>query len=436
MPGVTECCLGTLCCMCCCTSCGTCGVPRKLFSRLGYVFITLVWIVFGIIMLFYGNYLFDIFNRFLDCPTDQRKDSCLQISVIFRISLTLVLFHSLMFLICLCPNKISSAINEGAWPIKIAIQIGVFIAVFFINNSGIKIFGYIGMVISGFFLIYEMILLIDIAYVWNDTWVNAYDKSEEANSGNSIVWMVLLIIFTFIFYAGGLAICIVLYVYHATPWWSSFLTSLTIVAGIIYTGISISRLVEKGSIFTCGLIFLFTSCLNASIVLSDPKETTRADALLQIFIGIFFLYLALLYVSGTTADTGEELPSQEGHMKAPKIMNGAGNVVMEKKEENQNVAAPPVRSTEADEPAQNYALPELTLATALFHLLMVFASFYIGMLISNWGVPNLSKNEKNYLDFSKEWLGFSMKVIAQWSTVSLFIWSLIAPKCCPNREFS
>ena len=396
------CCVKTACCYAACSLCSKCGAPRRVFARLAYVIFALIWAIFSIVMLFYGDYVFSIFNKFLDCPYDETEESCIQISAVYRTSFTLVIFHLILFCICLLKGPLPSAINEGAWPLKILLSIGLYVLTFFISNSFFKIYGYVAMVLSGIFIIYEMILLIDLAYTWNGHWVSSYDNSNEAGSSCNI-WIVLLFTFTFIFYGLGIVICVYMYMEYYEGWWTILLTSITIGAAILYTIISLLPVIENGSIFTCSLIFLFSSCLNASAVMSDPTLEGKTNSLIQISIGLVFLFVILFYISGTTSDNKDKIQkSANEKTKAPTPISGAGNIAMEKSEE---ALEAPARSYNTIEQKEEEELPQNTTATALFHLVMVFVAFYFAMLLTNWGAPNIDDDIKNYTGFSKEWLG-------------------------------
>jgi len=356
------------------------------------------------------------------------KDACLQISAVYRVSFALAIFHFILFLICLCKGSLSTAIHEGAWPLKIVILIAIYVCSFFIDNSVMKVYGYIAMVISGLFLVYEAILLIDIAYTWNNYWISSYDKG-----GSSNCWMALLIIFTFIFYGLGLTFCVLMYVYYSSKWYLIFLTTLTLVAGVAFTVLSILRFAESASLFTCSLIFCFISSMNASVILSDPYRTNAKNTPLQISIALVFLYMVLFYVSGTTVEKKNAIQKKEDkENEETPIVSKAGEAVMEKDDGEEVV----ITHNEGENDGKEEKLPEVTLQTALFHLLMVFVAFYLAMILTNWGAPNIGNDHENYHGFSKEWLGFGMKLASQWMATSLFIWCLIAPKVCSNRVFS
>uniref|UniRef100_M4BDY2 RxLR effector candidate protein n=1 Tax=Hyaloperonospora arabidopsidis (strain Emoy2) TaxID=559515 RepID=M4BDY2_HYAAE len=65
-----------------------------------------------------------------------------------------------------------------------------------------------------------------------------------------------------------------------------------------------------------------------------------------------------------------------------------------------------------------------------FHVLMVLASLYMAMVLTNWGSFDGSSSSDDAV--------FSMwvKVISQWVASGLFLWTLVAPAVFPDREFS
>ncbi|CAI5720712.1 unnamed protein product [Hyaloperonospora brassicae] len=65
-----------------------------------------------------------------------------------------------------------------------------------------------------------------------------------------------------------------------------------------------------------------------------------------------------------------------------------------------------------------------------FHVLMVLASLYMAMGLTNWGSFDGSSSSDDAV--------FSMwvKAISQWVASGLFVWTLVAPSLFPDREFS
>jgi hypothetical protein len=61
---------------------------------------------------------------------------------------------------------------------------------------------------------------------------------------------------------------------------------------------------------------------------------------------------------------------------------------------------------------------------------MCLASIYVGMLITNWGSASIITGELESSGF-----GFWVRVCLSWGTTLLYIWTLIAPKIFPDRDF-
>ncbi|KAF1330410.1 Serine incorporator, partial [Globisporangium splendens] len=64
-----------------------------------------------------------------------------------------------------------------------------------------------------------------------------------------------------------------------------------------------------------------------------------------------------------------------------------------------------------------------------FHALMFLASFYMAMVITNWGSSNGLASEGD--EFVTMWV----KIGSQWVAIALFLWTLIAPSVLPDRDF-
>lgn len=74
----------------------------------------------------------------------------------------------------------------------------------------------------------------------------------------------------------------------------------------------------------------------------------------------------------------------------------------------------------------------------LFHLTMMFGGLYLAMLLTNWGDPATTDpkgeptNGNPELSLASMWV----RIVTQWLVYLIFGWTLIAPACCPNRDFT
>lgn len=69
----------------------------------------------------------------------------------------------------------------------------------------------------------------------------------------------------------------------------------------------------------------------------------------------------------------------------------------------------------------------------VFHMTMLFAGLYLAMLLTNWGDSSTAAETGNpELSIASMWV----RIVSQWVIYGLYAWSLMAPFCCPNRDFS
>lgn len=92
-------------------------------------------------------------------------------SAVFRMSLALVIFFFIIFLVCFARNECAKALNEGLWPLKVIFVLTLFVIFFFVSNSVFEIYVIASKYASIIFLIFQLIMLIDFFYLWGENWV-------------------------------------------------------------------------------------------------------------------------------------------------------------------------------------------------------------------------------------------------------------------------
>jgi len=380
-------------------------------------------------MLYFGGPVFSIFPDYsVECEGvegDLEVDLCRSIGAVLRISFTLAIFHFIIAILCLFPGKMAQAVHEGGWGFKFLIVFVMFVACCFIPNDFFKGYMYVSLCTSLIFILFQVVILIDLAYTWNAKWVGQYDGTDN-ESGSETSWVVLLVIFTVLFFGGGITIIVFLYVGYHGPF-EIVCTSITLGAAVLYTAFSVSPWKgENGSILTCSIVFLFTCffCWSAILSSSDVGKEAEYSTALQIFFGLAIMILALFYVCCYAKNP--DAPSSAGGVI--EVINKPLIEQEDEKEKLLNKDAPLNSETSSEE------LPAVTLQTAFFHLVMVFAALYYGMLLTNWGNPTIETSVGYFMPSAG--LGFWIKIVSEWLTILLFIWTLIASKICPDRDFS
>lgn len=68
-----------------------------------------------------------------------------------------------------------------------------------------------------------------------------------------------------------------------------------------------------------------------------------------------------------------------------------------------------------------------------FHIIMTICAIYISMMLTNWGSPNINDTKLN--KFLPSETSFWIQIIASWIGYVFFIWTVVAQKVFPDREF-
>ncbi|KAF0726257.1 hypothetical protein AaE_009628, partial [Aphanomyces astaci] len=65
-----------------------------------------------------------------------------------------------------------------------------------------------------------------------------------------------------------------------------------------------------------------------------------------------------------------------------------------------------------------------------FFFIMFVSSFYMAMVMTNWGVNETQGSDKSNV------VSVWVQIVSQWTTSLLFLWSLVAPVVLPHRDFA
>jgi len=73
-------------------------------------------------------------------------------------------------------------------------------------------------------------------------------------------------------------------------------------------------------------------------------------------------------------------------------------------------------------------------ASIFFQLLLVLGAFYYAMLLTNWGNPTVFDGT-NVPFYSANDQSFWVKLVIQWLSTLIYLFSMFAPLLFPDREF-
>ena len=132
--------------------------------------------------------------------------------------------------------------------------------------------------------------------------------------------------------------------------------------------------------------------------------------------------ISLMVVGGSTKSADDDNITTR--------MNGA---VIENAEDNYNDLDDIEQKDGTKVRAEDAHVFPVTTATIIFQLLLIFASIYYAMMLTNWGNPSVFTDTTDFFKASKT--SFWVKQVAQWVSIGIYLFSLLAPLIFPDREF-
>ena len=179
---------------------------------------------------------------------------------------------------------------------------------------------------------------------------------------------------------------------------------------------------ESASLFTTSIIMTYLVYLGWSALQQRPTESCNelyhdeGATVFQVFLALFVTFTVLILLASG--------------LKSNDSVENRLNKYIEDDDDVSEISADVEKGGSGKEET---AVFHITTPTIVFHGFMIIVSMYYCMLVSNWGRPTLDNEDYDY--FITEWAGFWVKISAQWTVSGLYLFSLLAPKIFPNREF-
>ena len=339
-------------------------------------------------------------------------------AAVYRVSFVLACFFGIMTL----GSMVSRGFHRGFWLIKVSFLAIMLIACLFIPNSFFDNTGYawLARVVSVFFLVLQILVLIDFAYQWNDDWVErALDGPDEDRN-----WLYAILISAFVLYLVPTIGIPLLFTFYGECASSVAFSSVTILGILLFTGLTLCRyqvVGEEGAILPAAVVAAYSTFVCWSALDSNPYPeckpsdvTTDSHHTVKLIIGMVMATLSLMWTTYSASTGIEDL------MTGDKTERDIGD---------EDSGRPLVEAGYADDDDEDWSEDRLW----LFHLILTTASMYMAMLLTNWGASDYAKgNEDGKVGLASMWV----KIISQWFTMLLYVWSLIAPRVLGEwREF-
>jgi len=345
-------------------------------------------------------------------------------------------------------------IQNGFWGIKFLLLLGGWIGAFFIPHGSFgPVMMWIGMLGGMAFILVQLVLIVDFAHTWAETWQENYRSSADQN------WFWALLSATVFFYICcivGIGLCFGYYTgLHAGDCrLHEFFISFNMILCIVLSVVSVLPVVQEqqpnsgllqASFVSLYIIYLTWSAMsnqpdklckpdisswfggkssNATVSVGDsgdvkaihiPDERPSMDA--ASIIGLIIWFACVLYSS---------IRSSSNYQAARLTMSDRVNLTEAEMTETGSSGTGTNQSNESDDDERD----GVTYNWSLFHIMFGLATLYVMMTLTNWyspgGIESISAN------MAAVWV----KAISAWLCFGIYMWTLVAPVVLPDRDFS
>lgn len=369
---------------------------------------------------------------------------------VYRVQFAVACFF-LLFMLLMIGVKSSkdgrAGIQNGFWGIKFLLVIGGTVGAFFIPSAGRFSEGwmYIGLFGAFLFILIQLVLLVDFAHSWNESWV---EKMEETGSK---VWYVLLMGSTLLMYITTVAGIVCLYVFFTKSKDSNcstqkFVVSFQLVLCIVISGLAILPKVQerqpRSGLLQASVISLYTTYITWSALSYQPDSCNAIRGKLleaskglsptfdaQSIIGLVVTFIVVMFACIRTSSSSQigkiglggngTSPATESTILTP---DSSKQAVTDENVEEPRSKGQNVHDDEGDAVSYSYSF---------FHFMMFLATLYIMMTLTNWYKPNGS----NLKTLGSSVAAFWVKMSSSWICFILYTWTLLGPVLLPDRDF-
>ncbi|XP_037626367.1 serine incorporator 1 [Sebastes umbrosus] len=353
-----------------------------------------------------------------------------------------------------------AAVHNGLWFFKFAVLVAVTVGAFYIPDGP---FTYTWFVVGSggafFFILIQLVLLVDFAHSWNESWV---DKME---TGNSRCWYTALLAVTILNYILSFISVVLFFVFYTKPdgcfinkFFISFNTLFCILVSVLSVLHKVQESQSRSGLLQSSIITLYSMYLTWSAMTNEPDEECN-PSLLSIFqqmadpspapleienqtavviigpeepvltspylqwwdaqsiVGLAIFVLCILYSSIRSSSTSQVNKLTMASKDSAILAEGGSSPDLSE----ESTGPRRVEDNERDMVQYSYSF---------FHFMLFLASLYIMMTLTNWYSP-----DADYTITSK-WPAVWVKITSSWVCLALYMWTLVAPMILTNRDFS
>lgn len=339
------------------------------------------------------------------------------------------------FVINAIATRIVPSLNKEAWPAKYCLFFFGLLVTMFVPSYPLfsGFFLWTARLGAGAFVILQQIILIDVAYNWNDDWVERANEADQLAYGTGSGWLQGIVGVCIAFYTSSIVIIGLMFANFDECTGNAWVISLTLIAVVGITALQLSG--TDGSLLTSSVMSLYIVYLCFSIVSLNPKHECNPrlgeNDVWGITVGLFFTVVSLAWTGWSWS--AEARLSVESVQSAKAVAPRSSDLNLEVPFLDQDDQPTTGLVTEQDEPtAENVNLSHVW----KLNVVMALISCYVAMILTSWGTVNGLDENRNAANPTVGHVNMAILGVSQWLAIGLYSWTLIAPRVFPGRDFS
>lgn len=409
--------------LCCCFPHTPFTKPVKTTIKNMY----LSYILFSSLILFLmtikGESIINLFAKFMDCPKDQNIELCLGISLVVRVSLSLVILHFLIFLCILPKNRFSVFVNERFFFFKFIMIMVLTFGFLFVDNYYLVFVVKSSTYLSLVFLIIQSVSLIDFGYKWAENWNRKYEEGSK-------LFLFLTIFMTLLLFA----LTILVTIFNFQNFWISeclynmviliinVIIILTIFIIVLFTFDTFSTFLTTMFIT---LILTFMNGYSLSSINSQTCNNPASknnffiyDTLFHITTNILLAFLSGFFISTSKSTSKKFQQVNLKYLRSNSNSNSLSRSIFQDQDEEMIQYEMQVKFLNTVYYKNQYYL--------LFHVYCMFFAVYLIMVFFDWREFDLENGKWVQLVKSNT-SGFVVKSF-NWGVFGvIYFWTLVVP---------
>merc|ERR1719225_154312 len=309
-----------------------------------------------------------------------------------------------------------------------------------------------GMIGGLAFILVQLVLIVDFAHTWAETWQEKYRSSADQN------WFWALLCATVFFYITcfvciGLSFGYYTGVHTGDCRLHEFFISFNMILCVILSVTSILPVIQEhqpnSGLLQASFVSLYIIYLTWSAMSNQPNKMCKPD------ISSWFGGSTNTTVSTSQGVSAVHIPEQRPSMDTASIIGliiwfacvlyssirSSSNAQAARLTMSDRVTLTEAEMTETGGGNGNTGPDEsndderegVSYNWSLFHIMFGLSTLYVMMTLTNWYSPGADKSLET---ISSNMAAVWVKAISAWLCFGIYMWTLVAPVVLPDRDFS